>query len=40
MLILAGILIVLFFIAAGISLLFDRRRAKRESALLPPEAPA
>ena len=40
MLILAGILVVLFFIAAGISLLFDRRRAKRDSALLPPEAPA
>lgn len=40
MLMLAGILIVLFFAAAGVSLLFDRRRAKRDSALLPPEASA
>ena len=38
MLMLAGILVVLFFAAAGVSLLFDRRRSKRESALLPPEA--
>jgi len=30
---LAGILTVLFFAAAGVSLLFDRRRAKREKAL-------
>lgn len=40
MLILAGILIVLFFAAAGLSMLFDRRRAKRQAAFLPPEAPA
>ncbi|WP_243075270.1 twin-arginine translocase subunit TatC [Microbacterium sp. SS28] len=40
MLILAGILVVLFFAAAGISLLFDRRRSKRESSLLPPGAVA
>ena len=39
MLLLAGILIVLFFAAAGLSLLFDRRRAKRNASLLPPEAP-
>ena len=38
MLMLAGILIVLFFAAAGLSLLFDRRRAKRAAAILPPEA--
>lgn len=37
MLILAGILVVLFFAAAGLSMLFDRRRAKRERTLLPPE---
>lgn len=36
MLMLAGILIVLFFAAAGLSMLFDRRRAKRNSTLLPP----
>ncbi len=30
MLLLAGILVVLFFAAAGLSMLFDRRRAKRE----------
>jgi sec-independent protein translocase protein TatC len=35
---LAGILIVLFFAAAALSLLFDRRRAKREAAEL--ELPA
>ncbi len=40
MLILAGILVVLYFAAAGVSLLFDRRRAKRDAAFLPPEAPA
>ena len=40
MLLLAGVLIVLFFAAAGVSLLFDRRRAKRDAAILPPEAPA
>lgn len=34
MLLLAGILIVLFFAAAGISLLFDRRRRKRDARLL------
>ncbi len=38
MLMLAGILIVLFFAAAGLSLLFDRRKAKRASQFLPPEA--
>ncbi|WP_133544941.1 twin-arginine translocase subunit TatC [Microbacterium sp. BK668] len=40
MLILAGILIVLFFAAAALSMLFDRRRTKRQAAFLPPEAPA
>ncbi|WP_442922445.1 twin-arginine translocase subunit TatC [Microbacterium sp. Root61] len=40
MLILAGILVVLYFAAAGVSLLFDRRRAKRDASILPPEAPA
>lgn len=40
MLILAGILVVLYFAAVGVSLLFDRRRAKRDAAILPPEAPA
>lgn len=34
MLMLAGILIVLFFAAAGLSMLFDRRRAKRAAAVL------
>ncbi|MBT8798561.1 twin-arginine translocase subunit TatC [Microbacterium flavum] len=34
MLLLAGILIVLFFAAAGLSMLFDRRRAKRARAEL------
>lgn len=34
MLMLAGILIVLFFAAAGLSLIFDRRRAKRDAATL------
>lgn len=36
MLMLAGILIVLFFAAAGLSMLFDRRRAKRAKAALGP----
>jgi sec-independent protein translocase protein TatC len=36
MLMLAGILIVLYFAAAGVSLLFDRRRAKRQAADLLP----
>ncbi|WJL97382.1 twin-arginine translocase subunit TatC [Microbacterium sp. ET2] len=38
MLMLAGILVVLFFAAAGLSLLFDRRRSRRDAALLPPGA--
>ena len=38
MLMLAGILIVLFFAAAGLSMLFDRRRAKRAAADLRPLA--
>jgi sec-independent protein translocase protein TatC len=38
MLMLAGMLVVLFFAAAGLSMLFDRRRAKRAAAILPPEA--
>jgi sec-independent protein translocase protein TatC len=37
MLMLAGILVVLFFAAAGLSMLFDRRKAKRSVDLLPPE---
>jgi len=37
MVMLAGILVVLFFAAAGLSMLFDRRKAKRNSTLLPPE---
>ena len=40
MLMLAGILIVLFFAAAGLSMLFDRRKAKRAVAVLPPEVTA
>lgn len=40
MLMLAGMLIVLFFAAAVLSLLFDRRRAKRDAAILAPGAPA
>ncbi|MCP2636992.1 twin-arginine translocase subunit TatC [Microbacterium sp. HD4P20] len=40
MLMLAGILVVLFFAAAGLSLLFDRRKAKRDLTLLPPGAGA
>lgn len=35
MLLLAGILVVLYFAAATLSLLFDRRKAKRERDLLP-----
>lgn len=35
---LAGILIVLFFAAAGLSVLFDRRRARRDAASLEPDA--
>lgn len=38
MLILAAILTVLFFAAAGLSMLFDRRKSKREAALLGPIA--
>lgn len=38
MLLLAGILVVLFFGAAGVSMLFDRRRAKRTAAELGPLA--
>jgi sec-independent protein translocase protein TatC len=40
MLMLAGILIVLFFAAAGLSMLFDRRKRKRDEAsgLLPDPA--
>ncbi|KQZ84651.1 preprotein translocase subunit TatC [Microbacterium sp. Root166] len=38
MLMLSGIMVVLFFAAAGVSLLFDRRKAKREALILPPEA--
>lgn len=34
MVLLAGILVVLFFAAAGVSMLFDRRRTRREAALL------
>ncbi|MEZ3160169.1 twin-arginine translocase subunit TatC [Microbacterium sp. BWT-B31] len=37
MLLLAGILVVLFFAAAGLSMIFDRRKAKREAQFLPPE---
>ena len=40
MLMLAGILVVLFFAAAGLSMLFDRRKAKRAAVYLPPEASA
>ncbi|GAA3624474.1 twin-arginine translocase subunit TatC [Microbacterium awajiense] len=38
--ILAGILMVLFFAAAGLSMLFDRRKAKRNRDILPPEPAA
>ncbi|MET0297314.1 MAG: twin-arginine translocase subunit TatC [Microbacterium sp.] len=37
MLMLSGILVVLFFAAAGVSLIFDRRKAKRDAALLASE---
>lgn len=40
MLMLSGILTVLFFAAAGLSLIFDKRRAKRDAAILPPEIAA
>ena len=33
-------LVVLFFAAAGLSMLFDRRKAKRQAEFLPPEAAA
>ncbi len=38
MLLLSGIMTVLFFAAAGVSLIFDRGRAKRQARILPPEA--
>jgi sec-independent protein translocase protein TatC len=40
MLLLMGIMIVLYFAAATLSLLFDRRRRKRDQALFPPGATA
>jgi sec-independent protein translocase protein TatC len=40
MLMLAGILVVLFFAAAGLSMLFDKRKTKRNMTFLPPEASA
>jgi sec-independent protein translocase protein TatC len=40
MLLLGGILIVLYFAAAGVSVLFDRRKRKREASLLTPGPPA
>lgn len=40
MLLLAGILIVLYFAAATLTLLFDRRKRKRMDAILPTEATA
>jgi sec-independent protein translocase protein TatC len=40
MLMLGGILVVLFFAAAGLSMIFDRRKAKRDARLLPPAGPA
>ncbi|GAA2992105.1 twin-arginine translocase subunit TatC [Microbacterium terrae] len=40
MLMLAGILIVLFFAAAGLSMVFDRNRAKRAAAILGSEGSA
>ena len=40
MLMLAGILVVLFFAAAGLSMIFDRRKAKRDTGILPPAGPA
>lgn len=38
MLLLMGIMIVLYLAAATLSLLFDRRKSKREKAMLPPES--
>ncbi len=38
MLLLAGVLVVLYFCAVGVSLLFDRRKRKRERALLAEES--
>jgi sec-independent protein translocase protein TatC len=38
MLMLAGILVVLFFAAGGLTILFDRRKAKRDRSLLSPGA--
>jgi sec-independent protein translocase protein TatC len=38
MLLLAGILCLLYFAAVGLSMLFDRRKAKRNATLFPPEA--
>lgn len=40
MILLAGILVVLYFAAAGLSILFDRRRHRREDALLASDLPA
>lgn len=40
MLMLAGIMVVLYFAAVGVSLLFDRRRAKRQKAILAAGSPA
>lgn len=37
MLLLGGILAVLYFAAVGISMLFDRRKRKREKLILPPD---
>ncbi|MGZ0710925.1 twin-arginine translocase subunit TatC (plasmid) [Coraliomargarita sp. W4R53] len=39
MLMLSGIMVVLFFAAAALSLIFDKRRHKREAALLASETP-
>lgn len=36
-LLLAGVLTLLYLAAAGLSMLFDRRKSKREAAFLPPE---
>lgn len=38
MLMLAGMLVVLFFAAGSLSMLFDKRRAKRAATILPPDA--
>ncbi|MFV0320521.1 MAG: twin-arginine translocase subunit TatC [Microbacterium sp.] len=40
MLLLAGILVVLYFAAAGLALFFDRRKSKRDARMLPPDAAA